>query len=30
LQNGILYTHIGNPSPGDKPKLGPKTTPRFR
>src|SRR5436305_1531350 len=30
LQNGILFTHIGNPSPGEKPKLAPKREPRFR
>jgi enoyl-CoA hydratase/carnithine racemase len=30
LQNGILYTHIGNPLPGEKPKFGPKSTPRYR
>jgi enoyl-CoA hydratase/carnithine racemase len=30
LQNGILFTHIGNPSPGEKPTLAPKRDPRFR
>jgi enoyl-CoA hydratase/carnithine racemase len=30
LQNGILYTHIGNPLPSEKPKLAPKQKPRFR
>ena len=30
LQNGILFTHIGNPQPGDKPALAPKQKPRFR
>ena len=30
LQNGILYTHIGNPSAGDKPGLAAKQKPRFR
>ena len=30
LQNGMLYTHIGNPSPSEKPTLGPKQKPRFR
>ena len=30
LQNGILFTHVGNPPPSEKPKLGPKQKPRFR
>jgi enoyl-CoA hydratase/carnithine racemase len=30
LQNGILYTHIGNPSPDEKPRIAPKQQPRFR
>ena len=30
LQNGILFTHIGNPTPGTKPTFGPKREPRFR
>jgi len=30
MQNGILFTHIGNPLPGDKPTIAPKTKPRFR
>lgn len=30
LQNGILFTHVGNPAPGEKPTLAPKRAPRFR
>ena len=30
LQTGILYTHVGNPTPGTKPGMAPKRTPRFR
>jgi hypothetical protein len=30
LQNGILFTHIGNPPPNEKPQVAPKQKPRFR
>jgi enoyl-CoA hydratase/carnithine racemase len=30
LQNGILFTHIGNPQPGEKPGVAAKQKPRFR
>ena len=30
LQHGILYTHVGNPPPDEKPAVAPKRTPRFR
>jgi enoyl-CoA hydratase/carnithine racemase len=30
LQNGILYTHVGNPPPGEKPAIAPRRSPRFR
>jgi enoyl-CoA hydratase/carnithine racemase len=30
LQNGLSYTHIGNPGPNDRPARGPKQTPRLR
>ena len=30
LQTGIIYTHVGNPPPGEKPGVAPKRTPRFR
>ena len=30
LQNGMAYTHIGNPSPDEKPAIAPKQKPRFR
>jgi enoyl-CoA hydratase/carnithine racemase len=30
LQNGLSYTHIGNPPPGQRPERGPKQTPRLR
>jgi len=30
LQQGIVYTHVGNPPPGEKPGIAPRTRPRFR
>jgi len=30
LQNGLSYTHIGNPAPNERPARGPKQTPRLR
>ena len=30
LQTGIIYTHVGNPPPGEKPGVAPKRAPRFR
>ncbi len=30
LQHGILYTHVGNPAPEEKPGVAPKVEPRFR
>ncbi len=30
LQNGLAYTHIGNPPPGERPPRAPNRQPRFR
>jgi enoyl-CoA hydratase/carnithine racemase len=30
LQTGIIYTHVGNPAPGQRPGVAPKRAPRFR